>query len=158
MNSGSSAGATFKRRLNIGHSYGTGYFDFAGNASANQTVTAETNINLYNNAQLRINAPAGIGRTHLLKLHGNMTMETGCSVNLGDGNPANTNVTLELTGNGTNSLTGAGTASLTLSRVTMNKGTSQAQSFSFSWPFSLTGPTSGATTDKALQLQMEPYI
>lgn len=153
MNTGSSAGATFKRRLNIGHSYGTGYFDFAGNASANQTVTAETNINLYNNAQLRINAPAGIGRTHLLKLHGNMTMETGCSVNLGDGNPANTNVTLELTGNGTNSLTGAGTASLTLSRVTMNKGTSQAQSFSFSWPFSLTGPTSGATTDKALQLQ-----
>lgn len=153
MNTGANSGATFKKRLNIGHPFGAGYFEFAGNATANQTVIAETNINLYNNGQLRINSPVAGGRKHKLSLMENITMETGTVINLGDGNMLNTNVELELVGNGANSLTGAGTTTVNLSHLTMNKGDGQTQSFSFDRAFTLNGPTNGTSLEKALQLQ-----
>jgi hypothetical protein len=152
MNTGANCGATFKKRLNIGHSFGAGYFEFAGNAIANQTVTCETNINLYNNGQLRINSAVAGSRSHKLSLMGNITMETGTVINLGDGNSANTNVELELTGTGTNSLIGAGTTTVTLSKLTINKGSNQTSTFTFNRNFSLNGPTNGTVTEKALQM------
>ncbi len=153
LNSGSHASATFEKRLDIGHSFGSGIFSFPGTASANQTVTAMSNINLINNSQLRILNPTSGGRTHKLLAQGSVSLQTGCSINLGDGNSANTNVTLELGGSGIDSLYADGTATVTLSRLAMNKGENASNQFKFNWPFSLTGPTNGTSSDKALQLQ-----
>ncbi|MEJ5316407.1 MAG: hypothetical protein WHS63_05325 [Tenuifilum sp.] len=153
FNSGSNASATFEKRLDIGHSFGSGIVSFPGTASADQTVTAMSNIRLINNSQLRIINPTGGGRTHKLIAQKSISLETGCSINLGDGNPSNTNVTLELAGASTDSLYAAGTASVSLSRLAMNKGETASNQFKFNWPFTLTGPSNGATSEKALLLQ-----
>jgi len=157
FNSGSNASATFEKRLDIGHidnNFGSGIVSFPGSASADQTVTAMSNIRLINNSQLRILNPAGGGRTHKLVAQGNISMETGCSFNLGDGNTTNTNVILELQGNTDNTFTGTGTASVNLYRIVMNKGATRTPKFTFDWDFNLNGPTNGATANtKALELQ-----
>lgn len=154
FNSGSNASATFEKRLDIGHSFGSGIVSFPGSASADQTITAMSNIRLINNSQLRILNPAGGGRTHKLIAQGDISMETGCTFNLGDGNTANTNVVLELQGSTDNTFTGAGTASVNLHRIVVNKGATRTPKFTFDWDFNLNGPTDGATANtKALELQ-----
>lgn len=153
FNTGGNASATFEKRLDIGHPFGSGIVSFPGTASANQTVTAMSNIRLINNSQLRILNPAGGGRTHKLVAQKSISLETGCSINLGDGNPANTNVTIELAGASSDSLYAAGTATVTLSRINMNKGETASNRFKFNWPFTLTGPTNGTSAEKAIQLQ-----
>ena len=144
--------AIFEKRLDIGHPFGSGRFNFQGSSTTSQTVTVTKDIRLINSAsQINILNTAGTPTTHNLIALSNISMESGCSINLGDGNAANAQVNLDLQGATNNTFTGAGTATAALSTIKMNKGTGQVNTFSFDWGFTLNGATNGAT--KAITLQ-----
>lgn len=154
FNAGANASVTFEKRLDIGHSFGTGNLSFPGVASGDQVVTAKSNIILVNNGKIRIVNPVGGGRTHRLIAEKSVILYPGCSINLGDGNTANTNVTLELSGEGIDSLyTTSGTSTIVLSRLIMNKGQNTSSSFKFNENFSLVGASNGDSDQKALLLK-----
>lgn len=143
---------TFKQNLFIGSSCcGTGNFQFQGPGAADQTVVVEGNLLFTAGGTnvVDINNAAGGTRTHRLIVFGNIDVPAGTTLNLGSGSASQTNVVLELQGTGTNTFTNAGSA--TLFRIVMNKGTSIANTFTFSNGFTLTGPTNTATKAIALQ-------
>jgi hypothetical protein len=153
MNTGSNSGVTFKKRLSIGsNSLGSGTFSIRGNSTENKTIEALGDIRLVNsNSHLRILNPVNGQRTHQLIAHGNISLASGCSINLGDGNTANTNVELIIKGSGNSTFSTEGAASADFYRIIMDKGSNNTPRFTFNSSFDLHGPTNGST--KALELR-----
>lgn len=142
---------TFKNNVEIGSGCcQTGYFQFPGNATENQTVIIEGNLtfNVTNPGTIQLVNNTGTN-LHKLIIKGNVDIPTGGTMNLGDG--INSNVLLEIQGESDNTFDNTGSA--ILYRIIMNKGNSQTNSFTFNNNFTLTGPTSGAGVLKALELQ-----
>lgn len=79
---------------------------------------------------------------------------SGNKIDLFTNNLGGNNVVLELTGDENSELTMPGTDinDLEFYRILVNKGNSNATSFTFNHAFTLNGPTDGASSEKALQL------
>ena len=160
LNDGVDGDLTIKGNLEMGHPNCCGFrgqLFFPGGSANARTMTVEGDLKLRgssSNTFVGISNPTSGAQTHRLVLHGNLTIDaTGGSMDLGDGNPANTNVELELKGSSNATFTNAdvGSSTLQLYRIIMNKGLDTTATFSFDDPFTLTGATDG--TDKAIELQ-----
>ena len=139
---------TFKNNVEIGSGCcGSGFFEFEGNSTENQSVVIEGNLsfNSGNGGQLRL-VNNSASNVHRLTVMGNITVPGTGTVNLGDG--SNSVVELELSGEGNNTFSNSG--SVTLHRIIMNKGDSKLNTFSFDDSFTLNGPTNG--TQKAIEI------
>ncbi|TVQ82409.1 MAG: T9SS C-terminal target domain-containing protein [Bacteroidetes bacterium] len=95
---------------------------------------------------------------HRLIVNGDISSDANTTNNRLDlftNNSNGNNVILELHGEGAHSLDMENSTpeDINLYRIFMNKSTSQASSFTFNNAFTLNGPTGGATSEKALQLQ-----
>ncbi len=149
VNNDASRTLTFKNNVEIGSGCcGSGFFEFEGNSTGDQTVVIEGNLsfNGTNGGQIRLvnNSASNI---HNLTVMGNITVPATGTMNFGDG--SNSVIELELRGEGTNTFTNSG--SVTLHRIIMNKGNSKNNTFSFEDSFVLNGTSNGST--KAIEIQ-----
>jgi hypothetical protein len=139
-----------KKILRLGHSFGAGSLIFPGSSTSNRTVTIKGDLVMQETASaLEIDNPTGGGMVHSLNIEGNITLSNG-DINLGDGDPANTQVELNLTGEDNGEFTNTGSGTVDLYRIILNKSGAGTPSFDFSDDFTLNGPTDG--DDKALEL------
>ncbi|MEQ9117076.1 T9SS type A sorting domain-containing protein [Fulvivirga sp.] len=149
VNDDASRTLTFKNNVEIGSGCcGSGFFEFEGNSTEDQTVIIEGNLsfNGTNGGQLRL-VNNSASNTHKLTVMGDITVPGTGTINMGDG--SNSVIELELGGEGTNSFTNSG--SVTLHRIIMNKGNSKDNTFSFEDSFTLNGLSNGST--KAIEIQ-----
>lgn len=151
MTNSAGGSVTFKKKLRIGHSFGSGYFKFPGTGTGASSVTVEGNIILQKgNSALNISTPTTGGLLHTLTAKSDISLANNSSINL---TSADTKVNLIINGESNNSLTNSGTGAVSLYRIIMNKGIDQTNSFTFNNNFILSGTTSGIGVSKALELQ-----
>jgi hypothetical protein len=150
VNDGNDGDLIFEKNLRLGHSFGAGSLIFPGSSTSNRTVTIKGDLVMQETASaLEIDNPTGGGMVHSLNIEGNITLSNG-DINLGDGDPANTQVELNLTGEDNGEFTNTGSGTVDLYRIILNKSGAGTPSFDFSDDFTLNGPTDG--DDKALEL------
>lgn len=148
------AGMTILRNLLPGQGGGGGgRFQLGQNGS--HTVTIGNNLALAaasanNRVEVVNSTPATL--THRLKVGGSITINNG-SIDLFNGTGTANNAILELNGTTAGTFTSPGGNVPDLFRITLNKGTSIASTFTITDPVTLNGPFDGLTTSsKPLEL------
>jgi hypothetical protein len=149
---------TMEQNMNLGHgSLGFGKFLFPGAGSNPVTLNVKKNINIRGDANslLGIENASGGTEVHKIITEGDITVDaSGGQIQLGDGDPAKTNVELELRGVDNKSFTNNYASSTPqFYRLIMNKGTDTTATFTLNSNFSLTGSTAGVGIAKAIELQ-----
>ncbi|MTI40431.1 LamG-like jellyroll fold domain-containing protein [Fulvivirga lutimaris] len=149
VNDDASRTLTFKNNVEIGSGCcGSGFFEFEGNSTGDQTVVIEGNLsfNGTNGGQLRL-VNNSLSNDHRLIVQGDITVPSTGTMNLGNG--TNSVIDLEVAGEGDHTFTNSG--SVTLHRLIVNKGTDKNNSFTFDDSFTINGSTNGTT--KAIEIQ-----